>query len=84
LFLHNKKNKNELFLIVAAHDTKVDLKALEKHYKTGSGNLRGADADVMESVLGVKPGSVNLFSILNDKTKKVKLIVDSRLMNENT
>lgn len=48
LFLHNKKNKENLYLIVAAHDTKVDMKVLEKHFSTGSGNLRGADKEVLE------------------------------------
>ena len=32
-----------MWLVVAAHDTKIDMKALEKHFKTGSGNLRGGD-----------------------------------------
>jgi len=31
---------------------------------------------VMESLLGVKKGAVNLFSILNDTGKKVKLAID--------
>lgn len=43
LFLHNKKKKEQLFLVIAAHDTPISLKALEKHLKTGSSNLRAAD-----------------------------------------
>jgi Ala-tRNA(Pro) deacylase len=82
LFLHNKKNKQQLFLVVAAHDTEVNMKALEKHLKTGSSNLRAADESVMEEVLGVKKGSVCLFAILNDKDKKVTLLVDHRLVHE--
>jgi hypothetical protein len=34
----------------------------------------------MEEILGVKAGAVNLFSIVNDKEDKVKLIVDKRLI----
>jgi Ala-tRNA(Pro) deacylase len=33
----------------------------------------------MEQLLGAKKGGVNLFAILNDKDKKVNLIVDQRL-----
>jgi prolyl-tRNA synthetase len=80
--MHNKKKKEQLFLIVAAHDTEVNLKELEKHLKTGSGNLRAAEENVMESVLGVKKGSVCLFAILNDKDKKVTLIIDHRLAHD--
>lgn len=58
------------------------MKELEKHLKTGSGNLRGADESVLESVLGVKKGSVCLFSLLNDTEKKVSLLLDHRLANE--
>ena len=43
LFLHNKKKKENLFLVIAAHNTIVNMKELEKHLKTGSGNLRGGD-----------------------------------------
>ena len=33
----------------------------------------------MFSVLGVKPGSVNLFSIINDTEDKVKLVLDRKV-----
>jgi Ala-tRNA(Pro) deacylase len=55
------------------------MKGLTTHVKAGSGNLRAGDQEVMESLLGVKKGAVNLFSILNDTDKKVTLMVDSRL-----
>jgi Ala-tRNA(Pro) deacylase len=48
LFLHNKKKKDLVYLVVAAHDTNIDMKALTTHLKAGSGNLRGGDQDVME------------------------------------
>ena len=68
-------------MIVAAHDTIIDMKSLEKHLKSGSGNLRAGDGDIMEKLLGVKKGAVNIFSILNDTNNKIALIVDHRLMN---
>lgn len=33
----------------------------------------------MLQILGVKPGSVNLFSIMNDSEDKVKLILDRKV-----
>ncbi len=81
LFLKNKKTK-QLYLVIAAHSTQFQMKALEKHLKTGSGNLRGGDKDVMEAVLGVKQGEVNIFALLNDTKGDVKLIVDKQLTSE--
>lgn len=76
LFLANKKKKELMYLVVAAHNTEIDMKALTTHLKSGSGNLRAGDVDVMESILGAKKGAVNLFAILNDTTNKVHLIID--------
>lgn len=82
LFQQNKKKKDQMWLVVAAHDTAIDMKALEKHFKTGSGNLRGGDQDDMYKYLGVKAGAVSLFGILNDTDKKVNLVIDQRLLND--
>jgi len=43
LFLANKKKKDQIYLVVAAHDTQIDMKALTTHLKAGSGNLRAGD-----------------------------------------
>lgn len=82
LFLHNQKKKENLYLVVAKHDTPVDMKALTKHLKAASGTIRGGDEDVMFATLGVKKGAVNLFAILNDTGKKVNLIVDKNLWDD--
>lgn len=82
LFLQDKKRKETGYLVIAAHDTTIDMKGLTKHLKVGSGNLRGGEVEVMEAMLGAKKGAVNLFAILNDTAKKVHLIMDHRLMNE--
>lgn len=71
-----------MWLVVAAHDTQINMKGLEKHFKTGSGNLRGGDQEDMYKYLGVKAGAVTLLSIVNDTEKKVTLVVDQRLMND--
>lgn len=80
LFLANKKKKEQIYLVVAAHNTEIDMKALTTHFKAGSGNLRAGDQEVMEQLLGVKKGAVTLFSIVNDTAKKVQLVLDQRLL----
>ena len=37
-----------MWLVLAANDTAIDMKALTKHLKTGSGNLRAGDEEIME------------------------------------
>ena len=80
MFLHDKKKKENLWLVCAAADTNVDMKALNKYLPCGSGNLRGADLETLENVLGCRKGIVNYFSIVNDTEKKVKVILDKRLV----
>jgi len=54
LFLHDKKKKENLFLVCAGVDTVIDLKILSKHLKVGSGNLRAAPADDLTKFLGCR------------------------------
>ncbi len=56
------------------------MRALEKSFGVGNGNLRGADPELMEATIGVKGGSVNLFAIINDKDSKIKLVIDHTLL----
>ena len=81
LFLYDKKKKERLWLVICAHDTAFSMKALEKSFGVKNGDLRGADPEILESTLGVKGGSVNLFAIINDKDNKVKLVIDHTLLN---
>jgi Ala-tRNA(Pro) deacylase len=81
LFLWDKKNKDSVWLVCAAANSEFDMKEFNKYLKVGSGNLRGADEDVLEKLLGCKKGMVNFFSIVNDVEKKVKLIIDQKLVD---
>ena len=79
LFLSDKKNKDKIFLVCAAHDTEIDMKALTKALGVGSGNLRAGSLEKMYEKLGAKKGLVNLFAIMNDTPKAVTLVSDKRL-----
>jgi len=71
-----------MWLICAAHDTVIDMKELSEALGVASGKLRAGDAAFMERILGVAPGNVNLFSILNDKQNEINLVMDKRLMED--
>lgn len=81
LFLHDKKKKENMWLVCAGVDTTVDMKALSKHLKVGSGNLRAADLESLEKYLGCRKGLVNYFATINDTGKNVKVLMDTVLMN---
>ena len=75
LFL--KDAKGQLWLICALGETAIDLKRL--HGVIGSARLSFGSADLMLEVLGVTPGSVTLFALINDREHRVRLVLDQAL-----
>lgn len=82
LFFADKKKKDKMWLVCACNDTKFQTKDLEKHLKTGSGNLRAAAFEVAQDLLAAQKGAFNFYSIVNDSEKKIELIVDKRITDE--
>jgi Ala-tRNA(Pro) deacylase len=76
LFLKDKKGK--LFLVTAVESTQIDLKHLHGVIG-GSGRLSFGNADQMLEHLGVMPGSVTAFAVINDTAGRVTMILDERL-----
>ena len=76
LFLKDKKGK--LFLVTAVENTMIDLKRLHEVIG-GSGRLSFGNADQMMEHLGVTPGSVTAFGVINDTAGSVTMILDERL-----
>ena len=80
LYLRDEKKNN--FLIVAANETAVDLKALPG--KIGSGRLSFGSADRLWQFLGIRPGSVCPFTALNDPDHHVQIVLDAAMMQGET
>ncbi|MDY0882239.1 prolyl-tRNA synthetase associated domain-containing protein [Dongia soli] len=76
LFLRNKKE--EMWLVVVEEDKRVDLKTLGE--QLGAGKLSFGSADRLMTYLGVLPGAVTPFSIINDKENKVRVVLDEDLL----
>lgn len=76
LFLKDKKGN--LFLIVAEQSSQVDLKTL--HKRIGSQRLSFGKPELLMEVLGMIPGSVNPFSLMNDIEKRCTLWLDEALL----
>ena len=75
LFLKNKKN--QFFLISCLQTTKIDLKKLQK--KINIGNISFAKDKYLRSLLGVEPGAVNPFGLLNDVNNEINFFLDIKI-----
>ena len=75
LFL--KDAKGQLWLISALQDARIDLKALPR--VIGSARLSFASAELLARTLGVAPGSVSAFGLINDKERRVRFVLDAGL-----
>jgi Ala-tRNA(Pro) deacylase len=77
LFVRDKKGVP--YLVVAQDDTAVELKSL--HRLVGaSGRFSFGSRELMRELLGVEPGSVTPFGVLNDTGRRVSVVLDRRLM----
>ncbi len=76
LFLRNHKG-NRHYLVIIPWSKKLDTHALER--AIGESRLSFASEKRMDKYLGVSPGSVSLFGLINDSENNVKLILDREL-----
>lgn len=77
LFVKDKKGRH--FLVVAEESRAVDLKSLHKVIGA-QGRLSFAGPEAMMEMLGVAPGSVTAFGVLNDRDGRVTLVLDEGLL----
>jgi Ala-tRNA(Pro) deacylase len=75
LFL--KDGKGQLWLISAKDTTRIDLKRLPE--VIGSARLSFGNEQLMEEALGVTPGSVTAFALINDPGHRVRFVLDRAL-----
>jgi Ala-tRNA(Pro) deacylase len=73
-----KDEKGVLWLIVALEDARIDLKAAKD--KIGSKRLTFGKPELLMEILGIEPGSVTPFSLINDKQARTNVILDEAMM----
>ena len=76
LFLRNKKGR--MWLLTCLEDRKLDLKALGRHL--GVGGLSFASHQRLMTYLGVRPGAVTAFAVINDRAGQVEVLLDAALL----
>ncbi|MGD9044102.1 MAG: prolyl-tRNA synthetase associated domain-containing protein [Desulfobacterales bacterium] len=81
LFLRDHKGKRH-FLVIVPAEKRVHIKAL--HAVIGSSRLSFGSARRLKKYLGVDPGAVTIFGLINDPDHEVELILDESLWAHET
>ncbi|HXE85376.1 MAG TPA: prolyl-tRNA synthetase associated domain-containing protein [Hyphomicrobiaceae bacterium] len=76
LFLKDRKDR--LFLVATLGHAQIDLKTL--HKELGCERLSFGRPELLMEVLGVPPGSVTPFALINDAAHRVTVILDADMM----
>jgi Ala-tRNA(Pro) deacylase len=76
LFLDDRAGR--LVLVAAKDNTSVNLKTLSN--RLGAGRFSFGKAELLAEVLGVTPGSVTPFALINDCARRVVVVVDAELL----
>ncbi|MBL8573368.1 MAG: prolyl-tRNA synthetase associated domain-containing protein [Hyphomicrobiaceae bacterium] len=77
LFLKDKKDN--VFLVVAEGDAAIDLKKI--HERIGAnGRVTFGKPELMWELLGVIPGSVTPFGVVNDRQRVITVVLDAEMM----
>jgi Ala-tRNA(Pro) deacylase len=77
LFLRDKKGVP--YLVVAGEDAAIELRSLHRQFGA-TGRLSFGSADLMRELLGVEPGSVTPFAVINDTAGRVTVVLDAAMM----
>ena len=76
IFFRNHKGDRH-YLVILEHLRQLNIKDLEKRLKQGK--LTFASDQRLKKYLGVEPGSVSPFGLINDPEKHVHLFIDEKL-----
>lgn len=76
LFFRNHKG-NKHYLVILEHKQQLSIHDLEKKLKQGK--ISFASGERMQKYLGITPGSVSPFGLINDKEHHVYLFLDDNL-----
>ncbi|MDX8518739.1 prolyl-tRNA synthetase associated domain-containing protein [Mesorhizobium dulcispinae] len=78
LFLKDKKDN--FFLVTVGEEAEVDLKQIH-HLIGAAGRVSFGKPEMLMELLGVIPGAVTVFGLINDTAGRVKVVLDQELMS---
>ncbi|MFH1806616.1 MAG: prolyl-tRNA synthetase associated domain-containing protein [Pseudomonadota bacterium] len=80
LFLKDKKDALWLLVVEETRDIRIN----HLHKSLGCGRLSFGNPDLLFDILGVTPGSVSPFALINDRETRVNVAFDRMLMEGDT
>ncbi len=78
LFLRDKKRR--MWLLTALEHRAIDLKDIRRRIGA-SGSLSFGSPDLLMQMLGVEPGSVTPFGVINDRAGAVTMLLDKGVLD---
>src|SRR5262245_38483323 len=78
LFLENRSGA--LFLVAAREELRVDLNALARALQVPRFSF--GKAELMREVLGIAPGAVSPFALINDAAGRVRAVLDEGMLEQ--
>jgi Ala-tRNA(Pro) deacylase len=79
LFLRNAQ-KTDFYLLLLPGGKKFRTAALSK--QIGSARLSFAEPEFIEEFLDITPGSVSVLGLMNDKSRRVRLLIDKDVLTQ--
>lgn len=79
LFLTNKK-KTEVFMVIMDEDKRMDMKMLAE--LVGQKQIKFGSPELLKEKLGLAPGIVSLFGLLNNADRDIKVYLDKEMLAE--
>ena len=79
LFLCNRQKTNYYLLMIPGDKV---FKTKELSHQIGSARLSFGTPEAMEEMLDVTPGSATIMGLMNDTEKKVRLLIDREVLEE--
>ncbi len=78
LFLKDKAN--DIWLVVADEERSIDLKALARHLGVKSWSF--GKPELLRATLGVEPGAVTPFGLINEAARTVHVVLDATMLRQ--
>jgi Ala-tRNA(Pro) deacylase len=74
-----KDKKGAIWLATCLEDRHIRIRDLEK--EIGAKNLSFGKAELLWEVLGVRPGAVTPFGLINDRAQRVRVALDAQMLD---
>src|SRR5260370_27808823 len=80
LFLRDKRGR--VFLLCALEAAAIDVKGVP--HRRGAGRFSFGSAALMRELIGIEPGAVTPFALINDTAGRVAIVLDAPMMRQET